>query len=104
MAIANQNPELSDSLSGCEQKIKGIDREAACLSSVLVEVMRLGARINVLLREQSRESITRPNQGAVQWANLLHHEGFPLNPSLKHAARTQSPCDQVLSEPLHLNT
>ena len=24
------------------------------------------------------ESITRPNQGAVQWANLLHHEGFPL--------------------------
>ena len=24
------------------------------------------------------ESITRPNQGAVQWANLLHQEGFPL--------------------------
>ena len=24
------------------------------------------------------ESITRPNQGAVQWAKLLHHEGFPL--------------------------
>ena len=24
------------------------------------------------------ESITRPNQGAVQWAELLHHEGFPL--------------------------
>jgi len=24
------------------------------------------------------ESITRPNQGAVQWARLLHHEGFPL--------------------------
>ena len=25
------------------------------------------------------ESITRPNQGAVQWAELLHHEGFPLS-------------------------
>jgi putative hydrolase of the HAD superfamily len=24
------------------------------------------------------ESITRPNQSAVQWANLLHQEGFPL--------------------------
>ena len=24
------------------------------------------------------ESITRPNQGAVQWAKLLHREGFPL--------------------------
>src|SRR6266853_1709335 len=24
------------------------------------------------------ESITRPNQGAVQWAKLLHHEGFLL--------------------------
>ncbi len=24
------------------------------------------------------ESITRPNQGAVQWATLLHREGFPL--------------------------
>jgi putative hydrolase of the HAD superfamily len=24
------------------------------------------------------ESITRPNQGAVEWAELLHHEGFPL--------------------------
>src|SRR6202171_6414301 len=24
------------------------------------------------------ESITRPNQGAVQWAELLHREGFPL--------------------------
>jgi putative hydrolase of the HAD superfamily len=24
------------------------------------------------------ESITRPNQGAVQWAELLRHEGFPL--------------------------
>ena len=24
------------------------------------------------------ESITRPNQGAVQWAKLLHQEGFPL--------------------------
>ena len=24
------------------------------------------------------ESISRPNQGAVQWAKLLHHEGFPL--------------------------
>jgi putative hydrolase of the HAD superfamily len=24
------------------------------------------------------ESITRPNPGAVQWAKLLHHEGFPL--------------------------
>jgi putative hydrolase of the HAD superfamily len=24
------------------------------------------------------ESISRPNQGAVQWAALLHHEGFPL--------------------------
>ena len=24
------------------------------------------------------ESITRPNQGAVQWAKLLHDEGFPL--------------------------
>jgi len=25
-----------------------------------------------------RESIIRPNLGAVQWAELLHHEGFPL--------------------------
>src|ERR1700723_2073354 len=24
------------------------------------------------------ESITRPNQGAVRWAKLLHHAGFPL--------------------------
>jgi putative hydrolase of the HAD superfamily len=24
------------------------------------------------------ESIVRPNQGAVQWAKLLHHEGIPL--------------------------
>lgn len=24
------------------------------------------------------ESITRPNEGAVQWAELLHQEGFPL--------------------------
>jgi putative hydrolase of the HAD superfamily len=24
------------------------------------------------------ESITRPNEGAVEWAELLHHEGFPL--------------------------
>jgi len=24
------------------------------------------------------ESITRPNQGAVQWEELLHHAGFPL--------------------------
>ncbi len=24
------------------------------------------------------ESITRPNEGAVQWAKLLHDEGFPL--------------------------
>ena len=24
------------------------------------------------------EGITRPNQGAAQWAKLLHHEGFPL--------------------------
>jgi len=24
------------------------------------------------------ESITRPNQGAVRWAKLLHHEGFLL--------------------------
>jgi hypothetical protein len=49
------------------------------------------------------ESITRPNQGAAQWAKLLHPEGFPLiNPSLKHAARAQSPCDQVLSEPPYI--
>jgi putative hydrolase of the HAD superfamily len=25
------------------------------------------------------ESITRPNPGAVKWAELLHHEGFPLS-------------------------
>ena len=25
------------------------------------------------------ESITRPNQGAVQWAEVLHREGFPLS-------------------------
>src|ERR1700745_2768825 len=25
------------------------------------------------------ESIARPNQGAVQWAELLHQEGFPLS-------------------------
>src|SRR3984957_8990737 len=24
------------------------------------------------------ESITRPNQGAVEWAKVLHHEGYPL--------------------------
>jgi putative hydrolase of the HAD superfamily len=26
-----------------------------------------------------RESITRPNQNALQWAELLHDEGFPLS-------------------------
>jgi putative hydrolase of the HAD superfamily len=30
------------------------------------------------LIELDGESISRPNQGAVQWAKLLHHEGFPL--------------------------
>ena len=34
-------------------------------------------QIATLIRLDS-ESITRPNQGAVQWAKLLHHEGFPL--------------------------
>jgi putative hydrolase of the HAD superfamily len=34
-------------------------------------------QIATLIRLDS-ESITRPNQGAVQWAELLHHEGFPL--------------------------
>ncbi len=34
-------------------------------------------QIETLIKLDS-ESITRPNQGAVQWANLLHHEGFPL--------------------------
>ncbi len=30
------------------------------------------------LIELDSESITRPNEGAVQWAKLLHQEGFPL--------------------------
>jgi putative hydrolase of the HAD superfamily len=30
------------------------------------------------LIELDSESISRPNQDAVQWAKLLHHEGFPL--------------------------
>ena len=34
-------------------------------------------QIAILINLDS-ESITRPNQGAVEWANLLHHEGFPL--------------------------
>src|SRR6202041_871616 len=36
-----------------------------------------GDQIATLIKLDS-ESITRPNQGAVQWAELLHHEGFPL--------------------------
>ena len=36
-----------------------------------------GNQIAKLIKLDS-ESITRPNQGAVQWAKLLHHEGFPL--------------------------
>src|SRR5580693_1416330 len=36
-----------------------------------------GDQIATLIKLDS-ESITRPNQGAVQWARLLHHEGFPL--------------------------
>jgi putative hydrolase of the HAD superfamily len=34
-------------------------------------------QIATLIKPDSK-SITRPNQGAVQWAKLLHHEGFPL--------------------------
>jgi putative hydrolase of the HAD superfamily len=34
-------------------------------------------QITTLIKLDS-ESITRPNRGAVQWAELLHHEGFPL--------------------------
>jgi putative hydrolase of the HAD superfamily len=31
------------------------------------------------LIELDSESITRPNEGAVQWAELLHRDGFPLS-------------------------
>src|SRR5246127_358481 len=34
-------------------------------------------QITTLIKLDS-ESIIRPNQDAVQWAELLHHEGFPL--------------------------
>jgi putative hydrolase of the HAD superfamily len=34
-------------------------------------------QISTLIKLDS-ESITRPNQGAVQWAEQLHHKGFPL--------------------------
>ena len=36
-----------------------------------------GDQIATLIQLDS-ESITRPNQAAVEWAELLHHEGFPL--------------------------
>ena len=36
-----------------------------------------GDQIATLIKLDS-ESIVRPNQSAVQWAELLHHEGFPL--------------------------
>jgi putative hydrolase of the HAD superfamily len=38
---------------------------------------RSNDQIATLIKLDS-ESITRPNQGAVQWAELLHQEGFPL--------------------------
>jgi len=37
-----------------------------------------GDQIATLIKLDS-ESITRPNQGAVQWVELLHREGFPLS-------------------------
>jgi putative hydrolase of the HAD superfamily len=48
--------------------------------TAVVDQQELGLsrdQIATLIRLDS-ESITRPNQGAVQWAELLHHEGFPL--------------------------
>jgi putative hydrolase of the HAD superfamily len=41
------------------------------------ELALSGDQIAMLIKLDS-ESIIRPNQGAVQWAKLLHHEGFPL--------------------------
>jgi putative hydrolase of the HAD superfamily len=41
------------------------------------ELALSGDQIAKLIKLDS-ESIIRPNPGAVQWAKLLHHEGFPL--------------------------
>jgi putative hydrolase of the HAD superfamily len=48
--------------------------------TAVVDQQELGLsrdQIATLIKLDS-ESITRPNEGAVQWAKLLHHEGFPL--------------------------
>ena len=53
--------------------------------TAVVGQQELGQQEQSLTRDQiatliklDSESITRPNPGAVQWAELLHHEGFPL--------------------------
>ena len=56
------------------------DIDGAAYWTAVVGQQELGLspdQIATLIKLDS-ESITRPNQGAVQWAKLLHHEGFPL--------------------------
>jgi putative hydrolase of the HAD superfamily len=56
------------------------DIDGAAYWRAVVGQQELGLRrdqITTLIKLDS-ESITRPNQGAVQWAKLLHHAGFPL--------------------------
>jgi hypothetical protein len=60
------------------------DADGPAYWTAVVGQQELGLSRNQIatLIKLDSESITRPNQGALQWAKLLHHEGFPLNPSL----------------------
>jgi putative hydrolase of the HAD superfamily len=56
------------------------DIDAPAYWTAIVGQQELGLsrdQIATLIKLDS-ESITRANQGAVQWAKLVHHEGFPL--------------------------
>jgi putative hydrolase of the HAD superfamily len=65
------------------------DLDGPCYWTAVVGQQELGQQELSLSRDQNKEqiatlikldseSITRPNQDTVQWAELLHHEGFPL--------------------------
>jgi putative hydrolase of the HAD superfamily len=55
-----------------------IDGSAYWTAVVGQHELRLSRHQIATLIQLDIESITRPNQGAVQWAVLLHDEGFPL--------------------------
>jgi putative hydrolase of the HAD superfamily len=55
-----------------------IDGPAYWKAVVGQQGLGLSRRQIATLIKLDSESITRPNQGAVQWAKLLHREGFPL--------------------------